>query len=153
MPRRLALLLALAALVAVTGCGEDEKEKFIGAYRPLNDRLLKVGEDLGAGLQNAGGKTNKQLAREFAAYALRLESINRDIAALDTPSDLRDESEALTTQIEATVKSLKDISGAAGANDPQAAAAATVELGTSSQALNRAQNKLAKATGAKVGSS
>ncbi len=156
MTRRFALPLALAALalaaIAIAGCGEDEKEKFIDDYKPLNDRLLEIGRDLGTGLQNAEGKSNKALSEQFAGYALRLESVNKDIRALDTPTVLKDESNTLASRIDATVKNLKEISGAAGNNDPQAAAAATVELATNSQALNRAQNRLAKATGAKVGS-
>lgn len=148
----LALLIALAAF-ASPGCGEDEKDKFVEDYRPLNDRLLQVGKDLGKGLQTAEGKSNKALSEQFAAFALRLDAINKGIRALDTPDDLRDERDVLALRINDTIKNLQDISGAAAEGDPQAAAAATVELGTNSQALNRAQNKLAKATGAKVGDS
>ncbi len=154
MTRRLVLPLVLAALAAVAaGCGESSKDKFIDDYKPLNDRLLKVGQDLGTGLQKAEGKSNKALSEQFAAYALRLQSVSKDIRRLETPSELEDESDALTSRIDATVENLKEISGAAANNDAQAAATATVELATNSQALNRAQNRLAKATGARVGSS
>ncbi len=152
MTRRLVLPLLLAALAAA-GCGENSRDKFIDDYKPLNDRLLKVGQDLGTGLQKAEGKSNKALSEQFAAYALRLESVSKDIRRLETPGELEDESEALTSRIDAAVENLKEISGAAANNDAQAAATATVELATNSQALNRAQNRLAKATGARVGSS
>ena len=153
MIRRLALLLALLVLgaVAVAGCGEDEKDAYIDAYKPQNDRLLAMGKTLGRGLQRADRKSNKALSEQFAAYALQLEDIGKDIRSLNTPSDLKDESDDLTTQIDATVKHLEEISGAAANNDPQGAAAATVELASSSRTLNSAQNKLAKATGADTG--
>ena len=155
MTRLPAVVLSLAVLagVALAGCGDSDKDKFIDDYKPLNDRLLDVGRDLGKGLQTAGSKSNKQLAEQFAGFALRLDAVGKSIRRLETPGDLEDESSALTSRIDATVKNLKEISGAAATGDPQAAAAATVELGTNSSGLNRAQNKLAKATGAKVGSS
>ena len=155
MARRLApaLVMVVLAAVALTGCGEDEKERFAEDYKPLNDRLLKIGRDLGSSLQNAQGKSDQQLARQFAAFALRLQALNKGVRALDTPGDLKDERSELASRIDATVEDLEHISGAAADGDPQAAAAATVELGTSSQALNRAQNQLAKATGAERGSS
>lgn len=153
MRRRSLPLLAVLVLAAgaVAGCGEDEKDKFVDDYRPLNDRLLQVGKDLAKGLGRAEGKSNKALSLEFARFALRLREINKDLRGLDTPGDLKDESDILALRIDDTIKNLEDISGAAGNNDPQGAAAATVELSTNSQALNRAQNKLARATGAKIG--
>ena len=153
MTRRLVLLLSLLALagVASAGCGEDEKDKFVEDYRPLNDRLLKIGSDLGEGLRSAGNKSNRRLAEQFAGFGLRLSAVAKDIRNLETPDELKDESSNLTARIDDVVKNLQDISGAAGTGDPQAAAAATVELGTTAQALNTAQNKLARATGAKVG--
>ena len=157
MTRRLALPLALLVLAAgavtLTGCGESEKDKFAEQYKPLNDRLLKVGRDLGTALQTARGKSNRQLSRQFAAFALRLQALNKGVRKLEAPSDLEDDRKELATQIDATVENLEAISGAAANNDPEGAAAATVDLGTSSRALNRAQNKLAKATDAEVGSS
>ena len=157
MTRRLVPALALAALAAalvvVAGCGGADEGKYKQAYRVLNDRLLKIGEDLATGLRTARGKSNKELSEEFAAFALRLEAVNRDLRRIDTPDDLEDESSTLASRIDATVKSLKQISGAAANADAQAAAEATVELGENSRAVNRAQNELARATGARKGSS
>ena len=156
MRRRLALPLALLALAAAgaAGCGgDDDKDKFVEDYKVLNDRLLAVGRDLGSALQGARGKSNKQLSEQFAGFALRLGAVNKDIRGLDPPDELKDDSDELSKQIDAAVENLREISGAAGNNDPQAAAAATVELGTTSQDLNRAQNKLAEETGAAKGSS
>jgi hypothetical protein len=156
LKRLLVLPLALLALAPVTvvGCGgEDDKDNFAEEYKPLNQQLLGVGRDLGTALQNARGKSNKQLSEQFAALALRLGDVNKKIRGLDPPDDLKKDADELTKQIDAAVENLREISGAAGNNDPQGAAAATVELGTTSQDLNRAQNKLAKETGAAKGAS
>lgn len=147
----LPLILIVLAAVAVAGCGEDEKDKFIDDYKPLNDRLLAVGRDLEKELAGAEDESNKELSRQFAGLALRLEAISKQLRALDTPDDLRDESDVLALRIDDTTKNLNDISGAAATGDPQGAATATVELATNSRALNRAQNRLARATGAKIG--
>ena len=150
-PRRLATSLVLAAaLAAASGCGENEEDKFAEAYRPLNDRLLKFDRDLSAGLRDAEGKTNKQLSEQFAAFALRLQALNKGVRALEPPEDLEDERSELATQVDATVENLRAISAAAGIADAQAAAAATVELGASTEALSRAQNRLAEAAGGPV---
>ena len=150
-PRRLATSLVLAAaLAAASGCGENEEDKFAESYRPLNDRLLKFDRDLSAGLRDAEGKSNRQLSEQFAAFALRLQALNKGVRALEPPEDLEDERADLATQVDATVENLREISGAAGIDDAQTAAAATVELGASVEALSRARTELAEAAGAPV---
>lgn len=150
MRLRLATLLALPAL-ALGACGQSEKDKFIEDYKPLNDRLLGLGRELGSAVRGAESKNDAALARQFSSLATRLEDANKDIAALDTPADLTDESKALTDTLDATVGDIEDIATAARGKDAQGAAAATVELAADSEDVNAAQNKLARATGAKVG--
>lgn len=150
MRLRLATLLALLALV-LTACGQSEKEKYVDDYKPLNDRLLSLGQDLGAAIQGAESKSDEALARQFSSLATRLRGVNKDVAALDTPADLRDEARALRDTLNVTIGDIEDIAKAARGKDAQAAAAATVELAADSEDVNAAQNKLARATGAKVG--
>ena len=145
-------MLALIALaLPIAACGESEKDKYIDDYKPLNDQLLKVGSDLGTAAEGVESKSDAALARQFGALAKRLERVNGDIAALDTPDDLKDEAKALNKVIDTTTGDIEDIAKAARANDAQAAAAATLQLSTDAQEVNTAQNKLARATGADVG--
>jgi len=152
MRPRLGTLLALLALATpLAACGESEKDKYIDDFKPLNDKLLAVGQDLGTAVDGAGKKSDAALATEFDALATRLEEVNNDIADLDTPPELEDEASALNTRIEATIGDIEDIAKAARQNDAEEAAAATVQLASDAQKVNAAQNRLAKATGAEVG--
>ena len=150
MRLRLATFLALLAL-ALAACGQNEKEKYVDDFKPLNDKLLSLGQDLGAAIQGAESKSDEALARQFSSLATRLEGVNEDIAALETPADLRDEAKALRDTLDDAIGDIEDIAKAARGKDAQAAAAATVELAADSEDVNAAQNKLARATGAKVG--
>ncbi len=115
MRLRLATPLALLALaVPVAGCGEDEKDQYIDDFKPLNDKLLDVGRDLGVAVQGADDQSDAALAKQFAGLATRLEGVKKEIAALDTPADLKDEAAALDKNLDATVEDLEDISEAAG---------------------------------------
>ncbi len=143
-------LLVVAALAGGCGGGTSEEE-YKKAYRPINDRLLDIGQDVGTGLETARGKKNKQLSEEFARYALRLQALNTAIRRADTPDEFKDESDRLSVAIDDTVEDLRAISGSAGVGDRQGTAAAVVDFGVSSAELNRAQNALARATGARVG--
>ena len=143
-------VLIVSALVAA-GCGEDEKDKFVDDYKPLNDRLLKIGEAVRRAPLEAGRESNAQLARRFNRYADDLDKFNRDLAALDTPSDLEDESKALTRAIGVVIVDLENVATAAREADQRRAGAATLALTEHSPAVNRAQNRLARATGADVG--
>jgi hypothetical protein len=152
--RRPALLVLLAACLLAGfagGCGKSDKEKYIDSYKPVNDRLLKVGTDIGTAVQSASTASDAGLARKFDGLATRLERVKKDVDGLDTPAELKDESRALSGTIAATVTDLRDISTAAKEKNGQAAAAATLQLSRNAQKVNVAQNKLAKATGAKVG--
>ena len=68
MRLRLATPLALLALaVPVAGCGENEKDQYIDDFKPLNDKLLDVGRDLGVAVQGADDQSDDALAKQFAA--------------------------------------------------------------------------------------
>ena len=149
MSRR--LILPLVILAALAGCGGNDEEEFDEQYGRLNGRLLDVGRDVDRGLRSAAGKSNKQLSEQFAAFALRLEALNTGLRRRDPPDELEGRSATLIARIDDTIKDLKAISGATGEGDRQATVDAVLAFNTSSRALNRAQNALARATGASVG--
>lgn len=154
MRRVTAITLSVTALVAVafTGCGESDKDKYVDDYRPLNDRLLKLGTSLGTAVNGAGNESNSALAGKFAKLSTDFTTLRKDITGLETPSDLQDESKALTNALDSTQKDVDAISKAAKEGDPSGARSATMKLASDAQKVSTTQNKLAKATGAKVGS-
>lgn len=137
--------------LAASGCGEREKDRYIDDYKPLNDRLLRIGESVGRAPLEVGSDSNAKLAARFGRYASELDAVNRDIKALDTPRDLQAGSKALTGTIDVVVSDLEKISKAARQGDQEAAAAATLALTDDANKVNEAQNGLARATGANVG--
>ena len=144
-------ILPLVIVAALAGCGGNDDANFERQYRPLNDGLLAIGRDIDKGLESAAGKSNKQLSEQFAGFALRLDALNKVLRRLDPPDDLEGRSATLTARIDDTIKDLKAISGATGEGDRQGTAQAVVDFNTSSRELNRAQNALARATGAEIG--
>jgi hypothetical protein len=145
--RARALLLCIAALAAA-GCGENEKERYVDEYKPLNDRLIAVSQQISASL--AGSEGNETVGVRLDLQIAQLETVNRNIENLDTPEELRDESSALTRRIRDSVATLKEISTAIQDGKPEKASSATVELASRAQAVNAAQKNLSRATGAKV---
>jgi hypothetical protein len=142
-------MLAMLALAAA-GCGESEKDRYIEDYRPLNQRLLEIGERIGRAPLEAGDESNAKLAQRFNRYGDELDRVNRDIEALDTPDDLVDESKALNRAVGTVIVDLENVATAAREADPRRAAAAASLLTDHANAINRAQNRLAKATGADI---
>jgi hypothetical protein len=142
---------ALLASVGAAGCGQSEKDKYIEAYKPVNDELIKLGQRLGTAVNSASSENNAQLARKFTALDADFKKTQKRIDDLDTPDDLKDESKALSDAIGTVEGDVAEIAKAAKESDPRAAAAATVRLTRDSNRVNVTQNKLAKATGAEVG--
>jgi len=145
------VLALLALALALAACGESETDKFVDDYTPLNDRLLKIGAELGDALEAVESQSDAALEKRFSALAKQLEDVNGEISALDTPADLQDEAKGLNTALDAATGDVEDIAKAAGAKDAEDAAAATLQLSSNAQKVNSAQNKLARATGAEVG--
>jgi hypothetical protein len=145
------VLALLALALPVAACGESETDKYVDDFKPLNDRLLKIGRELGDALEAADSQSDAALEKRFSALAKQLEDVNGEIAALDTPADLQDEAKGLNKALDAATLDVEDIAKAAGAKDAEDAAAATLQLSSNAQKVNSAQNKLARATGAEVG--
>jgi hypothetical protein len=153
MRRRIALLcVVVAAALLTAGCGESAKDKYISDYKPINRDLIALGTKLGRAVNTANAKSNPQLAVQFSSFEKQLQGIRKRVDGLDTPDDLKDESKALSTAIGTVEQDVGDIATAARKSDASAAASATVRLSRDSNRVNNAQNTLAKATGATVGS-
>jgi hypothetical protein len=152
MRRAIATTLSVTALFAipVAGCGQSDKDKYVDDYKPLNNKLVKLGDDVVSEVNGASSKSNTQLAAAFSTLGKRIAAVRTDIAGLDTPTELKDESKGLTDALSSAQSDVEAISKAAKESDPTAAQAASKKLATDADKVTTNQNKLAKATGAKI---
>ena len=153
MRRPVIAALSVASLVAVplAGCGKSDEDKFAGDYKPLNAKLLKLGDELGASVNGAKGKSNSEVASDFSRLSKKFTTLRTDMEGLDPPDKLKGDSDKLSTALGAVEKDVSSISAAGKSGDARAARQSAQKLATDAQQVNTAQNKLAKATGAPAG--
>jgi hypothetical protein len=145
--RAAAGLALLFAVLVAAGCGESAEEKYRGDFAPLNDEIVALGKEVGATIEEAGGRTDAQLADAFSDYARELDELRQQVEQLEPPDDLADEQSALVEAMGEVQGSLARIAEAALGGDPDAARDATVELIPSSRRLSQAREALARAVG------
>ncbi|MGI8749278.1 MAG: hypothetical protein ACR2J6_01800 [Thermoleophilaceae bacterium] len=145
--------MACGALLAgsLGGCGQSEKDKYIDAYSPLNTRLIKVNDDLARTINGSQKKSNARLAGDFTPLGRKLGTLSRQIGALDTPADLEQESKALTGTLDTAREDVDGVVAAARRNDAQALSKAGIRLPDEANKISSTANRLARATGARVG--
>ena len=170
----IALVAALLALGLVAGCGGDDddggdggdttaqttttteaetggsKEEFDKAYGPINDELLKVGQDVAKAIQGARGKSDKELAGEFSELNHRTEQVRTKLDELDAPPEYEKLQKALSAAIGVVAGDLLGISDAAASHEAAAARTEAQELVRHSVAVRTARRELARQTGATV---
>jgi hypothetical protein len=141
------LVLLLAAALLVSACGEDKAETFKQDFKPLNAQIVKLGQDVGAAVTGASGKSNAQLQASFDALAKRTGTLRAKVDELDAPDDLKGDQKDLVNAMADARDALGQIADAAGQNDPQAARRATIQLVAASDDLRSSRRRLARASG------
>jgi hypothetical protein len=141
--RPTALAATLLAGLAVAACGGSEDE-YGDDFRPVSERIVSLGQEVGDTIQMAGESTDEQLAGDFEDYANELGDLRQELEDLDPPDELDDEQDALVTAMGEVRSSLEDIAEAAEQRDADAARQATVELVQRSSELRDARQRLAE---------
>jgi hypothetical protein len=144
--------LALVAALAVAACGEDKEETYKEDFPAVNDKIVALGTDVAKTIRGASTQSDEQIEKEFGEYAQRMGDLQQEADELEPPDDLKSDQDDLTGAMGDIQGSLENIEKAAGDGDANAARQATLQLVRSSAQLREARRKLAKATGAKVGS-
>ena len=142
---RLAIVLALAALLAVTApaCGGgDDSDQFREDYNAAVDKLSKINTDIGTAAGGATDQSNKAIAKEFDQIADTAEQTRSRLSDLDPPEDAKDEFDRLLSSLEAGVEDLRAVAKAARANSPQEANQAVKKLARTGQQITEAENAL-----------
>jgi hypothetical protein len=144
--RLIALACALAFVPALSACGEDEAETFANDYRPLNRQILKLGSEVGKTVNEASGKSDEDIEKEFGALAQETGELQQKVDELEPPEDLQKPTDELVEAMGDAQDALRDIEKAAGESDPAAARRATIQLVTSSEDLRDARRTLERET-------
>jgi uncharacterized phage infection (PIP) family protein YhgE len=141
---RLAIVLALAALIAITApaCGGDDSDQFREDYNAAVDKLSKINTDIGTAAGGATDQSNKTIAKEFNQIADTAEQTRSRLSELDPPEDAKDEFDKLLSSLETGVEDLRAVAKAARANSPQEANQAVKKLAQTGQQITEAENAL-----------
>jgi hypothetical protein len=146
--RRLAPLVLVLAVVAGAGCGESTEEKFEKDYKPLNDELLQLGQRISSAFAAVPRRDADENGKAFGALAQDIGEVQQDLDELEPPDDL-------SSALDDLVSALGDVQGGLEDLERQASGRLTRarvlrEVGPAAREVNTAQDKLAKATGARV---
>jgi len=143
LPSLLPVLLCVP--LALAGCLESSKDRFIADYQPLNDRLVTVNGKLVKALNTPSSPD--RLATELTPLSGELTRLSRQISDLDTPEDLRQESGALTRTLARTGAGAGTAAAAAREADRRALVDATKALADDVNRGIRQADRLARAAG------
>jgi hypothetical protein len=151
------LLVALLATGLVAGCGGDDsskedevKEKFEEAYKPLNDDIIELGNEVGQAVNSARGKSDEALATQFASLGERTQELKGEVEELEAPEEYEDGQERLVKALDTVGTDLTEIGEAAEASDPSEARKQAAELARHSVEVRTSRRELARETGAKI---
>ena len=123
---------ALLVLLAVAGCGGDERsfsQDYNTAVRPLS----RLGEHIGT------------KPSSFDALARRTHQTRANLAKLDPPDGTQDEMRALLRRLDEVTTDLRDVATAARGHDVVDQRKAARALVRSSNAVEQAETKLKRA--------
>jgi hypothetical protein len=137
------VLSALLVVLALAACGKSSEDRYRADFPPLNRDLAALGQDVSAGLRDAGQSSDPALANRFGGYAHRLSELRDRIDDLDPPGSVRSDHQRLAGAATATERALVDVASAARAGDAASASAAATRLVVSGQDLDAARRKLA----------
>jgi hypothetical protein len=137
------VLSALLVVLALAACGKSDEDRYRADFPPLNRDLAALGQDVAAGLRDAGQSSDPALARRFGAYARRLGELRDRIDDLDPPGSVKSDHRRLATAATATERALVDVASAAEAGEAAFASAAATRLVLRGQDLDAARQKLA----------
>ena len=143
LPSLLPVLLCVP--LALAGCLESSKDRFIADYQPLNDRLVTVNGKLVKALNTPSSPD--RLATELTPLSGELTRLSRQISDLDTPEDLRQESGALARTLARTGTGADTAAAAAREADRRALVDATKALADDVNRGIRQADRLARAAG------
>lgn len=152
------LLAALLGAGLLAGCGGDDegdkqeevKKTFEEDYKPLNDELLELGDEVGQAVNTAEGKSDAALATQFTQLGEDTQEVKRKLDELEPPEQLEALHHRLSNAVDVVATDLTEIGQAAENHDADGARKQATELVRHSVEVRTARRELARKTGAKV---
>lgn len=141
-------LIVLAFTGAAAGCGGGSSAPSVADFRkeyaPISAEVRGIGNDVGAAVTAAKGKSDIELQAEFGDLADRANAIATTLADADVPDDaqIKAARTELVTGVRKAAADLDAISAAATASDAAAAKAATIRLARDSAGVREPRRKL-----------
>jgi hypothetical protein len=139
------ILLALALLFGAVACGQDANDEFKDRYNEAVRPLSQLGDDVVASLSGAGGRSDRELARQLDRYAGNAERVRRNLSKLEPPEGTTDQFNDLLAALKQSVADLRQVGASAKEGDPAEAEQATQDLVESGQRLQRAESEFRNA--------
>ena len=153
IPRRLVCALAMAASLTMAGCGSgnsssstsrvDFKTGVATSHKEFGALAIEIGDDI----KGAGSKTDKQLAKEFAALATRADLEASRLAALRVPPKYSKRVTSLVAGYRAVKADLSKVATAATKHDATSAQTAARALLGDAAKVKTADTSLSKDLG------
>jgi outer membrane murein-binding lipoprotein Lpp len=141
-------LAIVAGALLLAGCGGSaSKEDYATGFRPINDKLVELGQRIGKSAGAATGKSDRQIEKEFGGYAKETADLRKQLDDLDPPDDLKSDHDKLASALGDAEHALEGIENAAREHSAAGARQATLDLVEASRKLRAARRRLAAATG------
>lgn len=151
--RRSACALAVAAGIAVAGCGSggqtstSSHASFKSGFATIQRNFRQLGTDIAKDITGAGKKTDAAIADEFSKLATRANQQAAQLDALNAPPPYRNQVAKMFTGFHAIKNDLSDIATAATNHNASNAEAATRELLRDAATIKSADDALSKSLG------
>jgi len=138
------LLGVLLIVLGLTTCGKSTEDEYKEGFPPIDRGLVALGDDVGAGLRQAGGSGDRALAAEFGRYSRRIGGLRERLEALEAPGGLAKDHAALVAATGAVRATLDDVAGAARRGDATAARDAATRLVRGGARVDEIRSELAR---------
>jgi hypothetical protein len=138
--------LALCAVLLLTSGGAiastPEQDAYAARFLLVNDKVVRLGEDVGGAIETAEGSTDRQLARRFSSFARRLGRLAERLAQLAPPPEWSSHHNELLGSLPPVESDLRRIARSARNHNPTAAARAAADLIRHSRTLRSERRAL-----------
>jgi hypothetical protein len=121
---------AVVLTVLLSSCGSSgpSLSTYKQDFQNQKTKFTQLGRDLATTIQSANGKSNSQLASEFAGLATRGNQTASNLRNLKPPSKYKSQNSQLAADFNTVAADLSSISTAASSNNGPSARAGTQKL-------------------------